>query len=357
MNGFATITGSAFDAYGPTRTGAKDASITLTPIYLATGTDIVLGHQRTINALPDGTFGSVDLWPGIWRIKMPDGTVVDSHLLADTTYDLIDLRGVDLALLGGGLIVPDTVAEGALLARAGDSVVGVDPASLQDGGLVLPEGVAEGQLLARSGDTVVGVDPASFGGGGAAAVPNWFNVSASAVGPAHLRDCLPGAVLETEAGNLISVYLTYTYFCSFILSAPGVVAKVRSKAPASPDGLTSSTGSLALYRVNGATDTLERVAVIGEFTQDGGELSFDFGQTLPAGVYCIGYKLESAPLVDPGYPYPSTTVSTMGRVLPRAATFRVNHVGLPESVPYSASEISYTDVGYPLAAVHMGGYA
>ncbi len=226
---FATITGAAFAAYGPAKTGAK-ASITLTPIYLEAGDEIVMGSERTIGAQPDGTFGPVSLWPGIWRIKLPNGNVAETYLKADTTYDLIELGGVDLASLGG-LVLPDAITDGQLLARSGDTVVGVDPASLQDGGLELPGGVAEGQLLARSGDTVVGVDPASLGGGdaGAAALPNWFNSAASPTTNPRNLDVLPGMFFDNGSGvtNFVNVYKEWTYFCGFMLTAPGVATRFR----------------------------------------------------------------------------------------------------------------------------------
>lgn len=156
----------------------------------------------------------------------------------------------------------------------------------------------------------------------------------------------------------MAVYKEWTHFCGFKLTSPGVVKRFRCALPSSTDGVTMNKATVALYRLNIATDTLERVQEIGTVTTDSGyHTTFEYEQVLPAGIYFIGYRLLEAMWNDPtGYAHIS--VQSLGQVLPLTSTFRVKYVGLPESLPYSASAVfNFDGYGAALAAVRMGGYA
>ncbi len=97
---------------------------------------------------------------------------------------------------------------------------------------------------------------------------------------------------------------------------------------------------------------------MGTFDQDGGwSTAFEYGEVLPAGLYFLALKVDTAPWTDPtGYPY--VAVQALGRVLPYTSTFRVKNVGLPASLPYGPNQdVNFVGYGDALAAVHMGGYA
>lgn len=98
----ATVTGTAFRNTAPTTApqGLAGHWVTFKPILLDE-TDAIADskHTQRVATDVDGAIPPTHLWPGAWRITLPDGEVIDGAdhagvVLAEaTTYDLLTLRG------------------------------------------------------------------------------------------------------------------------------------------------------------------------------------------------------------------------------------------------------------------------
>lgn len=71
---YAVVAGAAYDPFGPEPRAPIGSRVSLHPLDLDDTADIVLGRAKIVNIDKDGSFGPVHLWPGIWRVGLPDGT-------------------------------------------------------------------------------------------------------------------------------------------------------------------------------------------------------------------------------------------------------------------------------------------
>lgn len=91
----ATVTGTIYRNRGATATEEPWANgiVTFEPKHLDE-TASIADSRRPVRVNPDtaGQF-SVNLWPGEWRVTLPDNEGFSFTVAADNTYDLHDLRG------------------------------------------------------------------------------------------------------------------------------------------------------------------------------------------------------------------------------------------------------------------------
>ncbi len=71
---YAVVAGAAYDPFGPEPRAPIGSRVSFHPLDLDDTADIVLGRAKIVNIDKDGSFGPGHLWPGIWRVGLPDGT-------------------------------------------------------------------------------------------------------------------------------------------------------------------------------------------------------------------------------------------------------------------------------------------
>lgn len=139
-----TINGTAWDNSG-NASGAQvqTGRIIFDPVSLDEATDIVDSARRVYadvkadGSLVKNTGGPVKLWPGIWRVTLPDLIVFEVGIVSGQTYTLLQLRNMGMP---PGTFPPFTVATS----------------------LIIPGSIPNGQLLSKSGTTVTGVPQTTF---------------------------------------------------------------------------------------------------------------------------------------------------------------------------------------------------
>ena len=117
--------------------------------------------------------GPLRLWPGTWRIMLPDGEVIVATVEAGVSYTLLDLRGfvAPHGVTVQTLLVPSGAVLGSLLAWGEDGLTwadGVSPEAVADAvadylAAHPVEGVTEAELAAALADLAIPDSPEDVG--------------------------------------------------------------------------------------------------------------------------------------------------------------------------------------------------